>query len=410
MRTLNFSMRIFAVSGTSLRLATVAAGAFLCCVRAEPLYAQPTNGVVAWGAGTNVSAPPDSHNYGQSIIPVTLSNVVQVAGGGWHSLALKTNSVVQGWGDDSVHETDFLPTNGYVAIACGFHHSLALRTNGTVAAAGDVSFGATSIPPGLSNVVAVGCGFYHSVALKSDGTMAAWGGTGAENDGQGVVPPGLSNVVAMAAGGFHNLALKSDGTVLAWGANDSGQTNVPSGLSTVVAVAAGAEHSAALKSDGTVVDWGANEYNQLAEPASLTNVVAIAAGGWHTLALRADGTVVAWGAGSGSNTNVDFGQNIVPPGLSNVVQIAGGAWNSLAVTSTCPLVLQATLTNVTRTSNRFSVSVPTRSGRVYRLEYKNSLADSTWTALPLQAGNGGALVLSDPSATSDARFYRVRQW
>jgi hypothetical protein len=54
--------------------------------------------------------------------------------------------------------------------------------------------------------------------------------------------------------------------------------------------------------------------------------------------------------------------------------------------------------------------LPTRSGRVYRLEYKNSLTDSNWTLLPLVAGVGGTRELSDPTAVGTARFYQVRQW
>ena len=56
------------------------------------------------------------------------------------------------------------------------------------------------------------------------------------------------------------------------------------------------------------------------------------------------------------------------------------------------------------------VSVPTRSGRVYRLEYKNALDEAGWTGLPLVAGNGGIRVLSDPTATAAQRLYRVRHW
>ena len=58
----------------------------------------------------------------------------------------------------------------------------------------------------------------------------------------------------------------------------------------------------------------------------------------------------------------------------------------------------------------FRVSLPTQSGRVYRLEYKHSLADADWTALPLVAGTGHERTLTDPTATGAQRFYRVRRW
>jgi len=61
-------------------------------------------------------------------------------------------------------------------------------------------------------------------------------------------------------------------------------------------------------------------------------------------------------------------------------------------------------------TNGFTVSVPTSNGRVYRLEYKDSLADGAWTALPLQAGTGGTLQLTAPDVSTSQRFYRVRQW
>ena len=197
--------------------------------------------VVAWGAGTFVSNPPDQNNYGQSMVPSNLTNAAQVAGGWRQSLAVKADGTLQGWGDDSVGQTDFPAGSNYVAIACGELHSLALKSDGTVAVVGDYTYGQLDVPGNPSNVVAVACGFYHCLILKSDGTLAAWGGQGSVNVdyGQGTVPNGLSNVVAIAAGGYHNLVLKSDGTLFAWGDNDDGETNIPAGLSNVVAIAAG---------------------------------------------------------------------------------------------------------------------------------------------------------------------------
>ena len=373
--------------------------------------------VVAWGAGTFVSNPADYNDYGQSIVPTDLTNAVQVAGSWRVSLALLPNGTVSGWGVDYFGQTNLLVTSNYVAIACGRQHSLALESNGLVQAAGDDTYGQIDIPTNLTRVAAVAGGFYHSLVLQANRTVAAWGTStnsslyGSDNVsyGQAVVPPGLSNVVAIAAGGFHNLVLKSDGSLLAWGLNDSGQTNIPSGLSNVVAIAAGAGHNLVLNGNGTVSAWGQNLYGQATVPPGLSNVVAIACGGWHSLALKRDGTVVGWGAVS-TNKLIACGQAKVPAGLTNVVQVAGGAVHSLALVGSAPPVTQAVLSAPARGTNGFSVKLAaTRNGRVYQLEFKNSLTDAAWQPFPLQAGTGGSLVFLDPTNTTQ-RYYRVVQW
>jgi alpha-tubulin suppressor-like RCC1 family protein len=224
------------------------------------------------------------------------------------------------------------------------------------------------------------------------------------------VPAGLSNVVAIAAGGYHSIALTSDGTLVEWGDQASWGGQIPAGLSNVVAMATGVEHNVAIIAGGTLAVWGANTYGQTNIPAGLSNVVAVVAGGWHTLALESNGTVVAWGAGVGSNTNVDYGQNIVPSGLSNVVQVAAGLVHSLALAGSAPPVQQASLTVNSFGTNGFNVTVPTRNGRVYQLEYEDSLTNQAWTALPLCAGTGGMLELNDPGASTTERFYQVSRW
>jgi alpha-tubulin suppressor-like RCC1 family protein len=374
--------------------------------------------VDAWGGGTVVST--NYYDGGQSIVPAGLTNAVLVKGGWRHSLALTDSGDIVHWGDNSLNQGAFPSGIGYISIACGWQHSLALLTNGTVAAAGDDTYGQIETPAGLSNVVAIACGYYHSLALKADGTVVAWGtstnpaviGTD-PNYGQPLVPAGLSKVVAISGGGWHSLVLLSDGTLRGWGRNDFGQASIPPGLSNVVAIGAGAAHSVALKADGTVVAWGYDYYQEAEVPAGLSNVVSIAAGGWHNLALKNDGTVVAWGASGPniSNSMINLGQNIVPNGLTNVIQIAAGAVNSLALVGSAPPVEQASLVSVGFSTNGFSVSLPTRNGRVYRLEFKASLTDTAWNALPLQAGTGGLVRFTDPGAASGTqRFYRVRQW
>ena len=277
--------------------------------------------IVAWG----------DNSTGQRNVPPGLSDVVAVAGGYGHSLALRKDGTVVAWGDDSTGQTN-VPSSvsNVVAVAGGYYHSLALRRDGTVAAWGDNSDSQSTVPPDLNNVVAIAAGGFHSLALRSNGTVVAWGYNGY---GQTNPPAGLSDVVGIAGGAFHCLALRKDGTIVAWGYNSDGETNVPAGAAGVaMAVAGGRFHNLSALRDGSLVAWGYDGSGQATVPAGLSNVVAAAGGGDHSLALRNDGTVAAWGYNA-------YGQAAPPPGLTNVAAIASGYDHSLALVAYDPPAL-----------------------------------------------------------------------
>jgi len=127
-------------------------------------------------------------------------------------------------------------------------------------------------------------------------------------------------------------------------------------------------------------------------------VVAISAGSGHNLILRMDGSVVTW-----PDTNT-------PVALTNISGIASGYYHNLALVTGTPLRTQALVRSATLGVNGFSLTLPTRSGQVYLLEYKSSLSDSSWTRSTLVAGNGGERTITDPTAGTDTRFYRIRAW
>jgi hypothetical protein len=95
--------------------------------------------------------------------------------------------------------------------------------------------------------------------------------------------------------------------------------------------------------------------------------------------------------------------------LTNVTCIAAGQVHSLALTGARPPVTAAAAVHPSLSTNGFSLSIPSRNGRVYQLESSESLLSPVWRQLPLTPGNGGALTLGDPTAASQ-RFYRILQW
>jgi hypothetical protein len=276
----------------------------------------PVGTVVAWG----------ENYYDYTIVPAGLGDVLAIAAGAFHSLALKSDRTVVAWGDSGQTNVPAGLSN-VLAIAAGDAYSLALRSDGTVVGWGNDSYGQTNVPAGLKKVRAIAAGAQHSLALQTGGTVVSWGDN---RGGQTNVPVGLSNVLAIAAGDAYSLALRSDGTVVAWGANGLGQTNVPAGLRNAIAIAAGESHSLAVQSDGTVVGWGNNSYGQTNVPAGLRNVIAVAAGWTYSLALRSDGIVVTWG-------DADLFDTTMPAGLSNVIAIAAGGFHNLALVAATSL-------------------------------------------------------------------------
>lgn len=369
---------------------TVGSAVITATAVADPaLRASATVTVVPAGGGTPGSTPS--------------GEPLSVAAGSMHSVAVDEDGDVWTWGNNGLGQlgVGLMPSlsaspvqvtglSNIVAVAAGDGHNLALASDGTVWAwgydsSGQVGPNGTSDPlapqrtpvsvTGVADAVAIAAAGAQSLALLGDGTVMAWGINVDGELGQGdfttgsatpVVVAGLSDVVAIAVGGTnaggHALAVKQDGTVWAWGKNSSGQLgdagnmnahNTPyqvPGVTDAVSVAAGSAFSLALLDDGTVVAWGANNVGQLgrgsgsstpsfdpapATVAAVADVTQLASGLQHTLALHADGTVSAWGGngfgqlGRGTTTGFSADAKAVTD-LTSAAFVAAGTFHSLA--------------------------------------------------------------------------------
>ena len=256
--------------------------------------------VVAWGDDSS----------GQLMVSPAATNVVALASGGDHCLALRTDGSVVAWGDNTYGQNQVpASVTNVVAVAEGDTDSLALRADGTVVAWGDNTYLLTNVPVGAYGAVQITGGTMGCEALMPNGTIFFWGN-------QYTTP---TNIVAIASRGYNNLALNTNGAVLAWGP----ASTTPPTLTNAVAIAAGGFHGLALLANGGVVAWGHNNFGQTTVPATATNVVAIAAGDYHSVALRADGTLITWGF-------TNYNQTAFPTAIPGIANLTAGGMHSLA--------------------------------------------------------------------------------
>ena len=97
-----------------------------------------------------------------------------------------------------------------VAVAAGTDHCLALLEDGTVISWGNDYGGKTTVPSDLSNVVAIAAGSTFSLALKENGDVIAWGRH--PDWSYSSLPTPLANgVVAIVANGSSAYGLMRDG-------------------------------------------------------------------------------------------------------------------------------------------------------------------------------------------------------
>ena len=96
-----------------------------------------------------------------------------------------------------------------VGIAAGEFHSLAIKSDGTVASWGKSDGGECTPPTGLSGVSKVAAGSNYSLALKTDGTLVTWPSAEITNPIR-TIPVNATQITGIAAGSSHALALRSE--------------------------------------------------------------------------------------------------------------------------------------------------------------------------------------------------------
>jgi hypothetical protein len=272
-----------------------------------------------------------------------LTNVDELAIGGYCSCARRTDGVVFCWGQ-----------NLYGQVGNGSFSASVSMAQGVFSDAAQIVGGSTPC------------------AVRTDGSLFCWGLNSSGELGNGstvgdsaspVAVAVSSNVVQVSSGAAdisHHCAVLDDGTMMCWGPNDSGQigdgsttqrstpvsvmANSTTKLAGVTQICEGGYHTCALRQDGTIWCWGSDQYGQIGVPTAIRNpypvgpvalphaATQVGCGGNHTCALLDNRDVWCWGEnGSGALGNGSTVQAWAPVGPV----FSGGARLELGFTHTC---------------------------------------------------------------------------
>jgi hypothetical protein len=282
-----------------------------------------------------------------------LPGAEQVAAGGSHTCAIRTDGTLACWGDDSAGQLDGVPDGTFRSLSAGGAHTCAIRTDGTLACWGDDSAGQLDGVPG-GTFLAVAAGGSHTCVIRDDSTLACWGDDSAGQLDE--IPSGTFR--SLSAGGAHTCAIRTDGTLACWGDDSAGQLYEPPEESgptypiwfhlhhhhndrhhhhpqddppepppppKFISVAAGGTHTCAVSAAGELSCWGDDSAGQLDEiPAG--EFVSVSAGGSHSCAIRADSALACWGDDSAGQLDS------IPAGA--FLAVTAGGTHSCATTST----------------------------------------------------------------------------
>jgi len=310
---------------------------------------------------------------------IEIANDVNFFGTASHSLAIRGDGSLWGWGLNSQGELGF----GSISTAPTCLNP-ADGSNGYDATNKRCPF--PSLIDSSATWSKIAAGMFVSLALRSDGTLWSWGGNTSGILGLGPNPAlfcptytgtfcptptqigSVTNWSRIDIAQNHAVAIRSDGTLWSWGNNLRGElgngTTVASDVPIPIGTATNwsavtvtrTQGSGALRSDGTLWTWGTTttlalgptpvtfcpSYNVMSgclsptQVGSVMNWSQIDGGDNHILALRSDGTLWSWGANLSGELGTGGGASNVPVQIgtaTNWLQVSAGQQHSLALRS-----------------------------------------------------------------------------
>ncbi len=253
-----------------------------------------------------------------------------IAAGSTFGVGVDKDGKFHAWGDKQLFAMPDLEATQpkemgeLVKVAAGYDHVLALDAEGKVWAWGNGRNGQTRVPPVLRRAVVkeVYAGYKFSLVLMEDGKTEAWGNTMNFDYNNFHQYQGTIAQVAMTTDSV--AALTTEGKLVYLGTQKGTFSRVPEGKFTHLTATSKA--FVAVREDGTIVDWGNTSYRRGQElPVLDSKPVSISAGLYHVSMVLEDGSVVAFGED-------DQRQTSVPSGITNATKVNSGFYQNYVQT------------------------------------------------------------------------------
>ena len=264
--------------------------------------------------GIGVDAEGKVHTWGYTKVTDTIdignipeevqrADIVDVAAGYDHALALSADGILYVWGNDRLGQAD-IPQKAqgkkFVQIGASTQYSAALTEDGYLYIWGNEGAADVKVKKEFQNHIAkFALADYAYVCLMDDGSVQY---TGYKTTSAYAVniPEGLdSGVIDIAASSTSLAAVTEDGEIKMWGIMEKGENNIPEMDGEIVKLYGGRYHYTALLDNGKVISWGDDHFGQAETPKSLADgtkkVKDIQVGYYQNYAFCEDGSVITWG-------------------------------------------------------------------------------------------------------------------
>lgn len=331
------------------------------------------------GHGTNVSVKVPT------VVDALIGNkMIYLSMGSKHTIAIQQSpeprgsNVVWAWGNGADGRLGTLDGNGefrpirvdslrnenVVLVAAGEAHSLALNNRGTVWSWGGGEYGklghgdtANVSSPKIveelrhTKVKNLSVGAFHSLVLTSTGLVYSWGGGSYGKLGHGesmnqIIPrhiEKIENVVALAAGSFHSAFVTSVGNLYLCGYGGNGRLGNGNNASSNYP-----DQVRSLKNE-ILVDSTKTEVLTSKQGMTLSDIIQprelirMYGGGFHSVGLTDQGMIFAFGDGKYGQLGINLDhlkrhekrEKLEPkfvPGISNAKFVACGTNHTLVIT------------------------------------------------------------------------------